>query len=188
MSIFTPQIAEVILFSKHLPNSLAIMRPFEGFFNTMAWDIKSSKYFQVCVWNVETGALECKIAHSAEDSLTTVAWSPDGRRIACGGERGQFYQCDAKNGNVMENKEGVRVQAMAYRKDNKTVLAADKHNRLRSYNLEDESSDKTILSERYGIMNFTIDDSDRFALLTLREQVNMQTKFLSWKNRNNKVG
>jgi len=125
---------------------------------------------EVCVWNVETGALECKIAHSAEDSLTTVAWSPDGRRIACGGERGQFYQCDAKNGNVMENKEGVRVQAMAYRKDNKTVLAADKHNRLRSYNLEDESSDKTILSERYGIMNFTIDDSDRFALLTLREQ------------------
>ena len=88
----------------------------------------------------------------------------------------------------MENKEGVRVQAMAYRKDNKTVLAADKHNRLRSYNLEDESSDKTILSERYGIMNFTIDDSDRFALLTLREQVNMQTTFRSWKNRNNNVG
>ena len=121
---------------------------------------------------METGALECKIAHSAEDSLTTVSWSPDGRRIACGGERGQFYQCDAKNGNVMENKEGVRVQAMAYRKDNKTVLAADKHNRVRSYNLEDETSDKTILSESYGIMNFTIDDSDRFALLTLREQVN----------------
>ena len=71
----------------------------------------------------------------------------------------------------MENKEGVRVQAMAYRKDSKTVLAADKHNRVRSYNLEDETSDKTILQERYGIMSLTVDDSDRFALLALREQV-----------------
>ena len=54
-----------------------------------------------------------KIAHSAEDSLTTVAWSSDGRKIACGGTRGQFYQCDSK-GTVLEQKEGVRVQAMAY--------------------------------------------------------------------------
>ena len=74
----------------------------------------------------------------------------------------------------MENKEGVRVQAMAYRKDSKTVLAADKHNRVRSYNLEDETSDKTILQERYGIMSLTVDDSDRFALLALREQVRVK--------------
>ena len=79
--------------------------------------------FQVWVWNVDTGALECKIAHSAEDSLTTVAWSPDGRKIACGGERGQFYQCDSK-GTVLEHKEGVRVKAIAWRKDSKFILAA----------------------------------------------------------------
>ena len=54
------------------------------------------------MWNVDTGALECKIAHSAEDSLTTVAWSPDGRKIACGGKRGQFYQCDSKGKYVLQ--------------------------------------------------------------------------------------
>merc|ERR1719208_448767 len=78
---------------------------------------------EVCVWNVETGALECKIAHSAEDSLTTVAWSPDGRRIACGGERGQFYQCDTR-GTVLDSWEGVRVKGLTYRQDGKHVLAA----------------------------------------------------------------
>ena len=82
--------------------------------------------FQVWVWNVDTGALECKIAHSAEDSLTTVAWSPDGRKIACGGNRGQFYQCDSK-GTVLEHKEGVRVQAIAWRKDSKFILAAGEY-------------------------------------------------------------
>ena len=122
------------------------------------------------MWNVDTGVLEFKIAHSAEDSLTTVAWSSDGRKIACGGTRGQFYQCDSK-GTVLEQKEGVRVQAMAYRKDNKFILAADTHHRLRSYNLEEEQSDKTVLQESHGIMTFTTDDTDRYALLNIANQV-----------------
>lgn len=128
---------------------------------------------EVLVWNVETEDLEFKISHSSEDSLTTVAWSPDGRLIACGGQRGQFYQCDNK-GNVLHHKEGVRVKALAYRKDNKTILAADTHHRIRAYNLEDETSDKTILAYRMqdnlGIMSFSVDESDRYVLLNLAHQ------------------
>ena len=37
---------------------------------------------------MDTGLLEGKISHSTEDSLTTVSWSPDGRKITCGGSRG----------------------------------------------------------------------------------------------------
>ena len=111
--------------------------------------------------------MEGKISHSTEDSLTTVSWSPDGRKITCGGSRGnnyeysptknilhqlkmypihrniflflgQFYQCDAK-GQVLDSWEGVRVQCLSYRKDGKSVLAADTHHRLRSYNFEELS-------------------------------------------------
>lgn len=99
-----------------------------------------------------------------------MAWSPDGQKIACGGFRGQFYQCDSL-GTVLDHKEGVRVQALAYRKDNRTILAADTHHRIRSYILDDEGSDKTLLQEApYGILGFTTDESDRYALLNVASQ------------------
>ena len=75
------------------------------------------------------------------------------------------------NYNFTFLKEGVRVLAMAYRKDNKTILAADTHHRIRSYNLEEDGSDKTVVQETHGIMTFTLDDSDRYALLNIASQV-----------------
>jgi hypothetical protein len=33
--------------------------------------------------------------------------SPDGKKISCGGNRGQFYQCDTK-GTVLDSWEGIR--------------------------------------------------------------------------------
>ena len=41
----------------------------------------------------QTGELRTKISQSHEDSLTSVAWNPDGKRFVTGGQRGQFYQC-----------------------------------------------------------------------------------------------
>jgi len=64
---------------------------------------------EVFIWDVHQGRLENKISHSQEDSLTSVCWSPDGRRLAAGGNRGQFYQCDSQ-GTVLDSWEGVRVQ------------------------------------------------------------------------------
>ena len=71
-----------------------------------------------------------QVSHSGEDSLTCVSWAPDGRRLACGGQRGQFYQCDTQ-GTVLDSWEGVRVQSLAYRADGKQILAADTHHRIR---------------------------------------------------------
>ena len=108
---------------------------------------------------METGALESKISNASEDSLVTVSWSPDGRFLACGGTKGQFYQCDTK-GQVLDSWEGVRVQCLSYRRDGKHVLAADTHNRIRSYNF-DELNDQPVLKEDHGILTFSVDDSDR---------------------------
>ena len=77
---------------------------------------------------------------------------------------------------MLDHKEGVRVQALAYRKDNRSILAADTHHRIRSYNLEDEQSDKTMIQENHGIMTFTIDESDRYALLNIASQVSTYTQ------------
>ena len=57
---------------------------------------------------------QSQVSHSNEDSLTCVAWSPDGQRLTCGGNRGQFYQCDS-HGTVLDSWEGVRVHGLAYR-------------------------------------------------------------------------
>ncbi len=100
---------------------------------------------QVCLWNVETGQLEGKISHTTEDCLTAVSWSPDGNKIACGGKGGQFYQCDTK-GVVLDSWEGIRVQALHYRRDGKSVVAADTHHRIRSYNFE-ELNDAQVVSK-----------------------------------------
>ena len=74
-------------------------------------------------------------------------------------------------GTVLEHKEGVRVEAIAFRKDSKFILAADTHHRIRAYNLEEDQTDYTVLQETHGIMSFTLDDSDRYALLNIANQV-----------------
>jgi len=142
----------------------------------LAWSPDSTKLAvcgpddcpEVWLWDVLSQRLETKVSHSGEDSLTCVSWSPDGRRITCGGNRGQFYQCDT-HGTVLDSWEGVRVQCLAYRQDGKHILAADTHHRLRSYNFE-ELSDQPQIQEDHPIMSFTTDQTDRYALLNIATQ------------------
>ncbi|ODN03641.1 WD repeat-containing protein 26 [Orchesella cincta] len=137
-----------------------------------------SNYLLVCgpedtpelwVYNSTSGDLQIKIAPGPEDSLTSAAWHPDSRRFVAGGTRGQFYLCDL-DGNVLDSWEGVRVQSLGYRQDGKTVLAADTHNRIRGYVFATQNSDHNILKEEYAIMSFTVDTSDRLALLNVATQ------------------
>ncbi|EMP24555.1 WD repeat-containing protein 26 [Chelonia mydas] len=51
---------------------------------------------ELWLWNVQTGELRTKMSQSHEDSLTSVAWNPDGKRFVTGGQRGQFYQCSTR--------------------------------------------------------------------------------------------
>ena len=49
-----------------------------------------------------------------------------------------FLSIKDLEGNVLESWEGVRVQALAWKTDGKTVLAAaDTHHRIRGYNFDD---------------------------------------------------
>ena len=48
---------------------------------------------ELWVWQVDSGQLRTKLSHASEDSLTSCAWHPDGRRFVTGGSRGQFYLC-----------------------------------------------------------------------------------------------
>lgn len=122
---------------------------------------------ELWVWNVDTELLRVKLNHSTEDSLTSCSWHKDGTKFVCGGVRGQFYQCDIE-GQVLDSWEGVRVNCLWCRSD-KTVLAADTHHRIRYYNFEN-LSDGNLLQEDHPVMAFTIDNSDRLALLNVATQ------------------
>ncbi|OCT77552.1 hypothetical protein XELAEV_18028644mg [Xenopus laevis] len=97
---------------------------------------------ELWLWNVQTGELRTKMSQSHEDSLTSVAWNPDGKRFVTGGQRGH---------------------------DGKTVLASDTHQRIRGYNFED-LTDRNIVQEDHPIMSFTISRNGRLALLNVATQ------------------
>uniref|UniRef100_A0A8C6KU97 WD repeat-containing protein 26 n=1 Tax=Nothobranchius furzeri TaxID=105023 RepID=A0A8C6KU97_NOTFU len=123
---------------------------------------------ELWLWNVQTGELRTKMSQSHEDSLTSVAWNPDGKRFVAGGQRGQFYQCDL-DGNLLDSWEGVRVQCLWCLSDGRTVLASDTHQRIRGYNFED-LTDRNIVQEDHPIMSFTVSKNGRLALLNVATQ------------------
>ncbi|KAI5745357.1 hypothetical protein M8J76_010397 [Diaphorina citri] len=123
---------------------------------------------ELWVWNIETELLRVKLNHSPEDSLTSCSWNRDGTKFVCGGIRGQFYQCDIE-GQVLDSWEGVRVNCLWCRSDGKSVLAADTHHRIRTYNFE-HLTDSNLLQEDHPVMSFTIDATDRLALLNVSTQ------------------
>uniref|UniRef100_A0A8C5HU09 WD repeat-containing protein 26 n=1 Tax=Gouania willdenowi TaxID=441366 RepID=A0A8C5HU09_GOUWI len=123
---------------------------------------------ELWLWNVQTGELRTKMCRSHEDSLTSVAWYPDGKRFVTGGQRGQFYQCDL-DGKMSDPWEGVRVQCLWCLSDGGTVLASDTHQRIRGYNFED-LTDRNIVQEDHPIMSFTVSKNGRLALLNVATQ------------------
>ncbi|ELT95066.1 hypothetical protein CAPTEDRAFT_161952 [Capitella teleta] len=123
---------------------------------------------ELWLWNVQTGELRIKMSLSSDDSLTSAAWRHDSKRFVTGGIRGQFYQCDL-DGNMLDSWEGVRIQCLGCQADNRTVLASDTHQRIRTYNFE-ELTDEHLIQEDHPIMSFTLDDTGRLALLNVATQ------------------
>ncbi|KAL5268237.1 hypothetical protein ACHWQZ_G002187 [Mnemiopsis leidyi] len=111
---------------------------------------------------------KCRISQSTDDVLTCCAWSPDSRFIYTGGQQGQFYKYEV-NSSAVYNWEGVRLHSVATLRDNKTVLAADSHKRVRSYNFED-NTDQTIYEDENQIMNMSLSSDEKYCLLTLSKQ------------------
>lgn len=123
---------------------------------------------EVIVWNVETGQQKTKVMQANDDSLTTASWHKDSSRFVAGGTKGHFYQCNL-DGNVVATWEGIRVQGLVCLSDDRTVLAADSHHRIRAYNFEDHT-DFEILQEHYPIMSFTVNESEQRALINIATQ------------------
>lgn len=143
----------------------------------IAWS-PDSKYFIVCgpedcpdlwIWDVEQEKLITKVSHSTDDSLTCAAFNKDGTRFVTGGTRGQFYLVDL-DGTVHDNWEGVRVNGLAFRADNKTILAADTHYRIRGYSFDNPRTDYNLVQEQCPIMTFSVNSADRLALLNISSQ------------------
>ncbi|XP_050669705.1 WD repeat-containing protein 26 [Leptidea sinapis] len=119
------------------------------------------------IWNMETEMLHIKMSQSQEDSLTAAAWQAGSERFVCGGARGQFYQCSL-DGALLNNWDGVRVNALAARADG-TVLAADTHHRVRAYNFAD-LTDRNLIQEEHAVMAMTLNSSDTMLLLNVANQ------------------
>uniref|UniRef100_A0A9I3EH27 CTLH domain-containing protein n=1 Tax=Anopheles dirus TaxID=7168 RepID=A0A9I3EH27_9DIPT len=155
-------------------------RSFEGHtygVSYIAWS-PDSKHFIACgpddcpdlwIWDVEQEKLVTKFSHSTDDSLTCAAFNRDGTRFVTGGTRGQFYLVDL-DGILHDNWEGVRVNGLSFLSDNKTVLAADTHYRIRGYSFDNPRTDYGIVQEQCPIMTFSVNSADRLALLNISSQ------------------
>lgn len=110
-----------------------------------------SKYLLVCgsedcpnawLWNIEEEKSQ-PISHSNDDNLTCAAFNRDGTKFVIGGCRGQFYMFNL-NGDVTESWDGIRVTSLAFRSDNKTILASDTLKRIRTYTVDNPRMDCTL--------------------------------------------
>lgn len=122
---------------------------------------------ELWIWDIENKVLKKRINNNHDDSLTSAAWLQDGQTFVAGGVKGQFYYCDL-DGNIRDTWEGVRVQALQCLPDG-LVLAADKLNRIRSYNFK-EISDSNVILEDYPIMSFVLNKDSTLCLVSLSKQ------------------
>ncbi|RDD37740.1 WD repeat-containing protein 26 [Trichoplax sp. H2] len=142
----------------------------------LAWS-PDDKYLLICgpesvsdatVLNVETGEVQCRVHNYSEDQLMLGDWTKDGQKFVVAGPKGQFYECNLE-GTVLKSWDGVRVQGLRCHKDGKTVLAADTHMRIKSYNFADKT-DRFILQEDHPIMSFDQCKSGRYVVLNMSGQ------------------
>lgn len=123
---------------------------------------------ELLIFNIEELKLHSKVSHTADEALTCASFAPDGQRFVTGGIRGQFYLCDLE-GAILNNWDGVRINALAFLGDNQTVLGADTHHRIRNYCFETRN-DFNMLQENNPIMTFNVNSTDRLALLNVSSQ------------------
>lgn len=92
------------------------------------------------IWNIEEESFKLRMCQAADDSLTCASFNADGSRFVTGGIKGQFYLANL-DGTMIDQWDGVRVNGLYFKKDGKTVLAADTHNRIRGYVFDSQRTD-----------------------------------------------
>ena len=122
---------------------------------------------ELIVFCSDTGEIRCTVNNTREDSLTSCAWL-DSDIFYTGGTKGQFYQCDIE-GSVIEQWEGLRVTGLHVLKEQRLVLAADTHMRIRQYHFETHN-DTNLIQESDPILSFSVSPVGNLALLNLSNQ------------------
>lgn len=160
-------------------HQLKQLKSFECFSNGVAFVTWSpdSKYLlvggieeaaEVFIYNMDEMKMTGKVSRANDEALTCAAFAPDSQRFVTGGVRGQFYMCDL-DGTIINNWDGVRLTALAFLNDNVSVLGADTHYRIRNYNFESKY-DYNMVQEQNSIISFTVNSTDRLALLNVGSQ------------------
>ncbi|VDK65968.1 unnamed protein product [Onchocerca ochengi] len=121
----------------------------------------------VHIYDVHSGITFCVIENRANDS-TVMSFVPNSSfsyRLVCADQMGHFCQYAlSKNSVKSEGKfEGYRIRAVHCLR-NGSVLAADTHNRVRSYRFSDDS-EVTLIEELSQISTFVVDKSERRILI-----------------------
>ncbi|MCP9266345.1 hypothetical protein DINM_021878 [Dirofilaria immitis] len=121
----------------------------------------------VHIYDVHSGITFCVIENRANDS-TVMSFVPNSSfsyKLVCADQMGHFCQYTlSKNSVKSEGKfEGYRIRAVHCLR-NGSVLAADTHNRVRSYRFSDDS-EVTLIEELSQISTFVVDKSERRILI-----------------------
>ncbi|VDM95941.1 unnamed protein product [Thelazia callipaeda] len=120
----------------------------------------------VLVYDVHTGVIFCTIENRANDS-TVMSFVPDSYnyRLVCADQMGHFCQYTLTKNNARSDGkfEGYRIRALHCLR-NGSVLAADTHNRVRSYRFSDDS-EMTLIEELSQISTFVVDKSEQNILI-----------------------
>jgi WD40 repeat protein len=122
-------------------------------------------------FNIHKGSCIREYKHNQSDSFSVVSFFKDNsHRLACGDQRGNFHVFDMdRPDDDLRNFEGFRIRCLYSMKDGKTVLAADTHNRIRSYDFETQH-EATIIQETSKIMYFTVNPSEDYCLITTKTE------------------
>ncbi|VDN23697.1 unnamed protein product [Gongylonema pulchrum] len=132
----------------------------------LAISSSSGHQADIYIYDVCAGSIFCSIENKANDS-TVMTFVPNSTpyRLVCADQVGHFKQYIlSKDGAKTDGKfEGYRIRAVHCLQDG-AVLAADTHNRVRSYRFN-EDTDETLIEECSPISTFVVDKPENRILI-----------------------
>lgn len=120
----------------------------------------------IYVYDVHKGTTYCSMDNRGNDN-TVLSFFAGAHpyRLVCADQKGHFCQyIISQNSMKASGKfEGYRIRAVHCLRDG-TVIAADTHNRVRSYRFSDDF-EQTVIQEQSQIISFVIDKPERYILI-----------------------
>jgi len=127
--------------------------------------------YGVFVYYILTGRLVKEYRHYPTESFSCVSFFKNrSHKLTCGDQRGHFHTYDIHHSDDQPLAfEGFRIRCIYGMRDGRTVLAADTHNRIRSYDFESKA-EANLIQESSQIMYFTVDRLEKYCLVTTKSE------------------